>query len=99
IWDIWEIIGISDKRQRRFRHDFRLNYTRVVALLVERHAIGLPIRRLGCGRIMQLPPGCLTSWLLLVERQLGEAGASVHSSPRCFSPLPARRRRKAVLLV
>ena len=26
-----------DRRQRRFRHDFRLNYTRFVALLVGRH--------------------------------------------------------------
>jgi len=31
------IIGISDRQQRRFRHDFRLNYTRFVALLVGRH--------------------------------------------------------------
>ena len=35
-WDILEIIGISDQRQRRFRRDFRLNNTRVVALLAGR---------------------------------------------------------------
>jgi hypothetical protein len=74
-WDIWEIIGISDKRRRRFRHDFRLNHTRVVALLVGRHAIGLPIRRFGCGRIMQFPPGCMAARLLLIDRQLGEAAS------------------------
>src|SRR5438270_13424156 len=90
---------MSDTRQRRFRHDFGLNYARVVALLAERHAIGLPIRSFGCGRIMQFPPGCMATWLLLLERQVGKAGSSVRSSPRCFSSFPARRKRKALLLL
>src|SRR5207253_11127610 len=99
IWDILEIIGISDKRQRRFAHDFRLNYTPVVALLVGWHAIGLPIRSFACGRIMQFPPDCMATWLLLLERKLGEAENSVCSSARCFSPLPARRKQKPSLLL
>ena len=64
-----------------------------------RHWPSDSIRRFGCGRIMQFPPGCMATRLLLVERQLGEAGSSVRSSPRCFSPLPARRKRKPLLLL
>src|SRR6478752_7258383 len=77
-WDIWEIIGISDKRWRRFRQEFRFKYARVVALLVGRRAIGLPLRRFGCGRIVQFPPGYLATRLLLVGRQ---RGSSMRSSP------------------
>ena len=57
------------------------------------------VRRFGCGRIMQFPPGYLATRLLLVGRQRGKAGSSMRSSPRCFSPLPARRKRKALLLL
>src|SRR6266480_3276346 len=77
IWYILSIAVVSDKRQRRFRYGFRLNWRRVVTLPAGRDAVNLPtpIRRFGRSRIMRFPPGGIAFRLLLVERQLGEAGS------------------------